>query len=126
MRTRDQVRAERAHALVSQIQTKSLADQKKYGTMALKLPLLIRTAGLLGALEFVNGRNDEGRTLLGHITSHLVDAGLLGQNQNLMHTTQTSDVTSYLRLTRETLAVLLWHKRFTHSMLGVEQGDEAS
>lgn len=40
------------------VQHEALA--KKYGTMALKLPILVRTAGLCQALHFVRSRKDDG------------------------------------------------------------------
>lgn len=122
MKTRDQERATRAHALIRDVPE---ADAEKYGSLALALPMLVRTAGLVGALEFVNGRKSTSQqVLLQHIKRHLVDAGLITEQQDPIAASREADLPKYIRLTHETLAALLWHKRFTHSVLKVESGKD--
>jgi len=54
MQTLDQQYSASAYEQVLSI--KKEKDYKKYGAMAHKLPVLIHTAGLVQALEFVNSR----------------------------------------------------------------------
>ncbi len=98
-------------------------ERKKYGAMAHKLPVLIRTAGLAQALGFLDAKSSE--KMNGRLLEDL--ASTLGKSQDeLLRHSRGDDNQSlgdYLRLTQETLAALLWYKRFAQSVLGVEQGE---
>ena len=125
MQTRDQKRAETAYKLVEAVSHQGDTARQKYGTMALSLPMLVRTAGLLAALEFVNSRKEPSqRLLLDHLKDHLTEAGLVPGGKDVIATCRKADLATYLRLNQEVLAVLLWHKRLTHSLLGVEAGED--
>ncbi len=57
---------------------KESKERKRYGSMAHKLPILVRQAGLVQALEFVRSRNKlPYDTLLEHLGSTLGEANLL-------------------------------------------------
>ena len=58
MQTRDQIYAATVYEQVATVREKE-PEYKKYGAMAHKLPLLIRTAGLVQALAFVEARGKE-------------------------------------------------------------------
>ncbi|TMC18976.1 MAG: type III-B CRISPR module-associated protein Cmr5 [Chloroflexi bacterium] len=115
MQTLDQQYSASAYEQVLSI--KKEKDYKKYGAMAHKLPVLIHTAGLVQALEFVNSRGEPiQRRLLEHL------AVTLGQEnaQTLLQTVKSAPLSRYIRLTRQMLAALLWYKRFAQSILEVD------
>jgi len=123
--TREQKRAAKAFELMEPLAGKNAA--KKYGTMAHKLPVLVKSAGLTQALHFVESRgSEEQKTLLDHLAEQLCDAKLLKQNSKeaLLKEVRTASLQNYIRLTQETLAVLLWHKRFTQSLLKVDASED--
>ncbi len=105
------------------VQVKALPkeDHKKYGSMAHKLPVLIRTAGLVQALEFVNSRGDAAQQkLLGHLASVLRRQS----DRALLDYSRTAGIAEYMRLTHDALGALTWYKRFAQSVLKVLPGDE--
>ncbi|HZO72961.1 MAG TPA: type III-B CRISPR module-associated protein Cmr5 [Ktedonobacteraceae bacterium] len=99
------------------------SDYKKYGAMAHKLPILIHTAGLLQALEFVNSRGED-------IQKQILEdlAVTIGQQNTvrLLEAVQKANLSAYMRLTRHILGALLWYKRFAQSILGVEAGEDTA
>jgi len=118
MHTRDQRYAARAMAQISQdIEHRSKSERDKYGSMAHKLPVLIRTSGLCQSLAFVQARGDDmHRTLLGHLAATLEE----GTAENLLTLSRTESLGAYMGLTQRVLAALLWYKRFAQSVLDVE------
>lgn len=120
MQTRDQKFAGPIFEQVSELPS---ADHQKYGSMAHKLPILIRTAGLVQALAFVEARGEPAqKTLLDHIA-----AVVLNDNRDkLLEKSRTAPLSEYMYLSQQVMAALLWYKRFAQSVLGVEQGDEAN
>jgi CRISPR-associated protein Cmr5 len=115
MITRSQQYASQIFEQVSQV---PVVERQKYGSMAHKLPVLIRTAGLSQALAFVHSRgSDEQKQLLEHIAAVVNEPDLLARSR-------TAKLTDYMRLTRDVLAALVWYKRFAQSVLGVEAGEE--
>lgn len=122
METREQRYAFSAFQQISdQIKTENRAYQKKYGSMAHKLPVLVRSAGLAQALHFVESRgSDEQRILLDHLAKTVG----CGSRSILLQNSLTQGLNGYIQLTENTLAALLWYKRFAQSVLKVEAGDE--
>lgn len=115
MLTRSQRYAAQIFEQVSQVPE---AERQKYGSMAHKLPVLIRTAGLAQALAFVHSRgSDEQKKLLDHIAAVIDEPDLLARSR-------TAELADYMRLTRDVLAALVWYKRFAQSVLGIEAGEE--
>ncbi len=118
MKTRSQTYAESAYRLVSRFTD---GDKKKYGSMAHKLPTLIRTAGLAQALEFVKSRGtDEQKMLL----NHLAETVGFQTSEELLKRSREASLPEYIILTRKVLDALVWYRRFAESVLGVEAGDE--
>jgi CRISPR-associated protein Cmr5 len=115
MQTLDQQYSACAYKHVLAIKGKE--NDKKYGAMAYKLPILIHTAGLVQALEFVNSRGTEVQQRL---LEHLAET--LGQKdaETLLETVRGAQLGLYIRLTRQILAALLWYKRFAQSLLDVD------
>lgn len=124
MATRNQQLAADAHRQVTQFKTEhDEKAHKKYGTMAHKLPVLVRTAGLVQAVAFVQTRgNKSQQTLLTHL------AETLGYEEvdTFAADTRTHNLQDYMLLTRRVLAALLWYKRFAESILDVLPSDEVS
>jgi CRISPR-associated protein Cmr5 len=119
MQTRDQKYAARAFAQVSGVLEKDW--KKKYGSMAHKLPVLVRSAGLAQALGFVEARGEEPQKRL---LEHLAQTVGAGTKDDLLNRSRTASLPEYMRLTREVMAALQWYKRFAQSVLEVETGEE--
>lgn len=120
MQTRDQKYAATIYAQVSKVRREK-QDYTQYGTMAHKLPILIRTAGLAQALEFVHARGNEVQNQL------LTDLAITIERNNapsLLSLSRNAELSEYMRLTQQIMAALLWYKRFAQSVLGVDASEE--
>lgn len=124
LQTREQRQADGVFKLVNNVKIqKDPAYAKSYGSMAHKLPVLIRTAGLAQALEFVAARPESQqpqKDLLGDLALVL----MYQKAEDLCAASRKLPLGSYMRLTQEALAALLWFKRFAQSVLGIEGDDE--
>ena len=101
-------------------------DRKVYGGMALKLPALIRSAGLCQALHFVKSRRKAPlNALLDHLSRQLtrVDAQITDMS-SLCDRAREAEVAGYVWLTREALASVTWYGRLARSEWGVVPGEE--
>lgn len=126
--TREQKRAKEAYALVKAYERKSDALEKKaYGSMAHRFPALLRSAGLAQAVAFVDSRGKEEHK------QYLLDLAKVVAHMNNKHgealewlreRSHKAELPEYLHLTRETLAVSDWFKRFAQSVLKVEGGGD--
>lgn len=98
--------------------------QKKYGTMAHKLPILIRTAGLVQALAFVAAKGSGTPAWRQYLedVAQTVDAQL--DAQTLIENSQKAGLNEYILLTRRVSQATLWYKRFAESILKVEASDQ--
>ena len=89
--------------------------------MAHKFPVLVRRAGLIQALAFVQTRGKEAHKLLLQDLAAVVG----GQStDDFVRQCAEADLATYMWLTRQTLSVLTWFKRFAQSVLEVEPGEE--
>ncbi len=121
---------EQLYAATIYEQVKAIADaypdekdkrRKQYGSMAHKLPILVRQAGLVQALAFVESRGkDPHKQLLGHL-AETVGEGNAGQ---VLDRSRTAGLEDYMLLTEKTLLALKWYKRFAQSVLKVKPTDE--
>ena len=96
-------------------------ERKQYGSMAHKLPILVRQAGLVQALEFVESRGKEPhKLLLGDL------AVAVGEDnaEGLLERTRTVEIPDYIFLTHQVMLALKWYKRFAQSVLKVEPTEE--
>jgi CRISPR-associated protein Cmr5 len=125
MQSRDQKHAAAVWAKIPDHPPRS-EQAKTYAALAHKLPVLIRTAGLAQTLAFVTSKFDPDKE--GRLVNHIAQIVLKDQNQtmqgfsNTVHAKETN-LLEYLRLTRETLAVCLWFKRFAESKLDIKADD---
>jgi CRISPR-associated protein Cmr5 len=123
IRTRDQKRAELVFPKVQELEGENLA--KTYGAVALSAATLIRTAGLVQAIAFYEAKGkDHHNIFLEHLKAELNDLGVLPAGQGLRQYAASCDLLAYMRLTRETIALCQWHKRFAQSVLKVEPGED--
>lgn len=104
------------------IEIKKRPDYKKYGAMAHKLPMLIYTAGLLQALEFVYSREPIHQQLLTDLAQTVAQQDI----SSLLQAVRTANLRGYMLVTRRTLAALLWYKRFAQSILEVDTSEGAT
>ncbi|MBK9941607.1 MAG: type III-B CRISPR module-associated protein Cmr5 [Kouleothrix sp.] len=120
MQTREQTYAQGVYALVSRVAVRSDAEKNKYGAIAHKLPILIRTAGLAQALAFTT-RDAVQQKLLHDL------ATVMGfeQSEALLKASREASIGEYMYLTQEALAALLWFKRFAEFVLEVQPGTDA-
>jgi len=126
----EQTRATTAYEHIQGILAQPEADRSRYGTLALKLPILVRSAGLCQALHFVQSRakSDPSKPemrILDHIADQLarVDPTIKDAN-SLCMCVRGADMKTYLHLTREATMILQWYARLTRSLLGIEPTDD--
>lgn len=103
-------------------------ERKAYGSMAHRLPVLIRTAGLAQALAFVEakatGKVGSEKPRQRAYRQLLKDMGATIGTPEVAEAARTADFLDYMRLTERVIEALIWYKRYAESVLGVEQGDE--
>ena len=121
MQTRDQIYAATVYQQVSTVREKE-PEYTKYGAMAHKLPILIRTAGLVQALAFVEAR---GKEIQKRLLTDLKATIEPNDPRTLLMHAQKADLSEYMRLTQQIMAALLWYKRFAQSILGVDVSEAA-
>lgn len=106
MLTREQKYAAKIYEQVKGVKE----NQSEYRSMAEKLPVLIRTAGLTHALHFAETRSDAAQTLIAHLAEVL-------RHDDLLEASRTAELGKYMQLTQQALAALQWYKRFAQSLL---------
>ena len=130
MLTREQRYAATIFEQVTELEQASPEKKTKYGSMAHKLPVLIRVAGLSQALHFVHSRgNDDQKLLLKHLAHTLDfhdDKGEKAESavEKLLAHSRTAQLSMYMYLTHQALAALQWYKRFAQSVLRVEAAED--
>lgn len=124
MTTRNQQFAAKAFEQVSSLNQdpgRNEAFQAKYGSLAHRLPFLVRSAGLAQALEFVAARGgEEGTLILNHLAINLNR----NDGRTLRDRVRSAPLNEYMRLTHDILTVLQWYKRFVQSVLDIEPGED--
>lgn len=123
----DQTRAAKAYDDIKKFESADKERNDHYGRLAVKLPSLIRTAGLCQALHFIHARA-KGQAekpelhLLGHLAEQLrrVD-GTITDATTLCDRARRADMREYLHLTREAIATAQWYARLSKSILHVDE-----
>ena len=114
LRTRSQQDAAKVYAKVAN-QKKN--DQKdRYSSMCQTLPVLIRTAGLVQALTFLQAKAG-GEGLLGDNLGETLGHKNL---EGLVKKAREADLAEYMLLTQRALEQLLWYKRYAQVLLDGE------
>lgn len=131
--TLEQKRAAAAWADIEQVTSDT--QQKKYGTLARKLPAMIQMNGLGSTLAFLQskGKNksDDGHTLIfNHLSVWVLEQmGLSNtyrdKKQGLMQLVRNGDMAEYRRATVEAIEYGIWLKRYVEARdWGNEQDDD--
>lgn len=94
----------------------------KYGAMALKLPILIHTAGLAQALAFVQSR---GKEPFDQLLKDLADVLNQKDAESFVKNSREAKLEEYVYLTKQSMTALEWFKRYAQSILKVETTDAA-
>ncbi len=123
MQTLQQKYADAVYRRIQDVKT-SYPDEKKrkeYGALALKLPILVRQAGLVQALTFVAARQRDAhkRRILDDLAQVLGE----GSGEDLLEQAREAPLAKYMYLTQQVLWALEWFKRFAQSELKVEPGE---
>lgn len=117
MTTREQRYAESAYNQIHDIWANGDAYHKKYGSLAHKLPILVRQAGLAQGLAFAATRKPAAQQkLLEHIARTVLDA----DTRTLLDQSRTMPLLQYMRLTNDVMLALTWYKRYVQSVLGID------
>lgn len=123
MTTRQQQYASSAHQKVEALQVQDKTFRTRYGSIAHRLPVLIRSAGLAQALAYVDARGkEEGQRLLDDLAAVVGVEGVKNRN-DLISRSRTTALLEYMYLTDQCLDALLWFKRFAQTILKVEPGE---
>jgi CRISPR-associated protein Cmr5 len=134
MATRRQtLEQERAASAWQDIETvKSEQQQKKYGTLARKLPAMIQMNGLGTVLAFLQakGKNkvDDAHALIFNHLSAWVLSGLesAGKHKDLMALVRNVEMDVYRRATTEAIEYSIWLKRYVEAKdWGSAEGDDS-
>lgn len=125
---RDHVRSRQAFEHVNRLKQANRAEAEAYGRLALKLPFLIRSAGLAQALVFVDQKSEKKIHLLDDLAATVAAVTQqpeINTSARLMQAAMlTDDPAAYLELSREVLRAASWYKRLSTSILGVEPGGD--
>jgi CRISPR-associated protein Cmr5 len=129
MMTREQRYAAHSYQQVAawgQEHPKGSKKRSQYGALAHKLPVLVRTAGLVQALAFVDARGEEAHhQLLAHLAATISEGRATPLTaKDLVARSREAPLPEYMRLSQQVMAALLWYKRFAQSVLEVVQGEE--
>lgn len=124
MRTLQQRYAAAVYACIQEVKRKykeKQQKQKEYGSLAMRLPVLVRQAGLVQALTFVDARQrDEHRH---RILKDLATVLGFPSSEDLLKYAREGSLTEYIFLTQRVLWALEWFKRFAQAELNVEPGE---
>ena len=116
MITREQNRSRDAARAVQDIDA-SLDERvhKKVNPLAKKLPVMIRTNGLLQTTAFLMAKAPDSqahRRVLRFLEEQLHVAGYVGSTKTLHEAAASADYSRYLRMQEEAVACAAWLKRF--------------
>lgn len=128
MQTRDQKYGAAIYKQINENVAGTRDDYKNsYGSMAHKLPVLIRLAGLAQALGFVEARGKEAhKDLLDHLAVIVLSNDAAKGSELSQQTRETKQLSEYMRLTHEVMAALAWYKRFAQSVLDVDASEAST
>jgi CRISPR-associated protein Cmr5 len=123
MQTRDQKYATIAYERVTRVyKDEDKIQHQSYGSMAHKLPILIRSSGLAQALAFVAARGSDIQLRLLDDLAQTID---LPDSKQLLVKVYEADLSEYMHLTQQLMDALLWYKRFAQSILDIDASQAA-
>lgn len=100
--------------------------QKKYGSLARKMPTLIQVNGLAQTLAFLKAKakeNDHQILMFKNLSEWICNRFNLGTGDLLSDHILKMDSQRYRLITNESLAFLQWLKRFAEAELGTEENN---
>ena len=124
--TLEQERAKKAWEFVNSINSEQDEKTKKeYRSIALKMPILILTNGLGQTLAFVKSKEDNQNAhslFYGHLQGWLNSRINWDNTKELVDNIVNTNTEQYRYATSESLAFLVWLKRFADAILPKEEG----
>jgi CRISPR-associated protein Cmr5 len=99
-------------------------ERKQYGSMAHKLPILVRSAGLAQALAFVDSRQGSQRQPYQRLLEHLALTTGFPNAERILKQSREANLSDYLYMTEQVMLALKWYKRFAESVLHVLPGED--
>lgn len=128
----EQGRAEAAFKAVKRRTMDENAKKENYKSYSKKIPMLIKTNGLAATFAFINtNEKDDASVLLGRdiiewlvvlnpeINQYLENNG--NKLDDFINYLLSIPMITYRLITREILAYMNWHRRFTEGMIKVQQ-----
>lgn len=114
--TLQQERAKHAYARVNVLETVPPARQKKYGSLVRGLPAMIQTDGLGATLAFLQAKGEEHHLYAySHLGDWLTQPEQFDFKGDLLAWLLNQSTSVYRQVTNETLAYLVWLKRFAEA-----------
>lgn len=120
MRARSQEYAELIHGLVAQIKSDERKDQKRYGALCHRFPLMVRENGLAAALGFLAAKDGGKNGPEGKLLAHYAQTLNSGDGEALQAHCVGAGLDEYRRLTRAALQAAEWFKRYAEAVLKVD------
>ena len=113
MKTREQLRAERANTLVSAVKSDLVAD---YTTQVRSFPALLHENGLGPALAYLKAEGGPARTALyNHLSSWVGDAIYADPKGDLLTLVVENSAEQMMRAQDEAMAMIHWLLRFAQA-----------
>jgi CRISPR-associated protein Cmr5 len=129
-RTREQIRAAKAHEIVSVIQSKPEKEAKSFGRQCLRLPALIHQCGLCQAIAFLESKakdkDNEFKKVaesLAQVIGAPMPASQRMNSSSFAKQVREAGMIEYQWLTREALKASQWLKRYSEAILGAKAID---
>lgn len=131
MQPRSQIVATAAFKQINSRKDKSIEENKKYATLAHKLPTMILQNGLAQATGFLLSKSEEHhKALLKDLTAVFkqVDAKLanIANGEALHDAIIQSDLHQIMRMTREALEIAGWLRRYVQGVLKIDATGEVN
>lgn len=120
----DRDRAALAWEQICQVKNKSDIFQKKYGSLARKMPTFIQVNGLAQTLAFLKAKskeNDHQIVIFQNLSEWIGNRFKFGSGDLLSDHILKMDSQNYRLITNESLAFLQWLKRFAEAELKLEE-----
>jgi CRISPR type III-B/RAMP module-associated protein Cmr5 len=113
MKTRDQLRAERANALVTALKPETLDE---YVGELRELPAMVVQSGIGPALAFIKARSGPVRsTIYDHLSSWVCEIVFAEPKGDLLTLIMANPASKLMRAQEETLSLAAWLRRFAEA-----------
>ncbi|MGR6502666.1 type III-B CRISPR module-associated protein Cmr5 [Shewanella sp. Koi 1] len=131
MQPRSQIVATAAFKQINSRKDKSIEENKKYATLAHKLPTMILQNGLAQATGFLLSKSEEHHKALLEdlvLVFKQVDAKLanIANAEALHEAIIQSDLHQIMRMTREALEIAGWLRRYVQGVLKIDATGEVN